>query len=1437
MEFNKYQTPLTDELLDSLPQEVRDQLLDIINNVEFVKRLVSPNRQYAKDRPRDDKGRIIVDLANPHIVENIDYFRPTAIHYQKYGCFTNLRPNANPNSEYGKWIREEKRRCWEGYVRESDGEWVTGYMYWFLNYSPIMLSKIIKGTKRANRVEDFPEFWEGIYWRFHYMEQAANGGLYNNFEGGQHCAELASRGKGKAHPYDEVIYTPEGKKLWGDIKIGDLLYTEDGRTTKVIDIPFDDIAPIYEVEFSNGEVVRCSEGHLWEVKSHDDHDKTLTLTTLEMLPKFRRTKKVTERAPKGYENNYTILNNRGIEMENKVTSIDPYTFGLLLGDGCFRHPKMQNRAYFTSSDEDFDTYKKFIPYKYTKGSSKYDWILEIQGFGNYLKSVGMCMAKSEDKYIPDEYKYNSRDVRISVLKGLLDADGTVTNGRIELVLTSKRLIDDVKWMLSSLGISYTRERIKHTFYYDDNRNRIPCKDAYRLSIFSNVELFNLNRKLDLWRNRSISSYGQSKYRGIKITNIRYVGEQQAKCVTVDSPTHKYLIGNFITTHNSFSLASILSHDFILGVNEIAHHKVMSVVTAYQKEYLTKDGVLNKFSSMANFCAEHTQFPRKRLKSSMQEMTWVMGYKDVDLDVEKGTLNNILGVSSKDDESKLRGKRAAHILIEEFGCHIKGTKVLMYDGSIKNVEDIIVGDVLMGDDNTPRVVQELYSGIDQLYKITLSNGDYQIVNSHHPVYFKKYNWNNKTYTEHTLTAPELLEIKNLDKGYYIPKAIIHFPYTPVAINPYFLGLWLGDGDSTRLDIANEDSEVLDWLSDNYEGTIRDLNQSESCKIFHISKSTHTYNRLFTEYNLCNNKHIPQDYKVNAPEVQLQVVAGLIDTDGTYNPKKNFFEITQRYDRKHILDDIKFMCECNGFKCSMTSRISTGKKKGILHYRLRISGDLSIIPTKIERKKGVKVTSYKSKKCWNDYTFKVEPYKVDEFYGFTVDKNHLFVLGDLTVTHNTFPRLTDMYNVLTPSVEEGDIVFGQIYMLGTAGDNESDFAGAQEIMYNPKGYRMYALPNVFDKNNQGRPNFVFFFPGYVNRKGCYNEDGVSDVTKALIEILMNRYTKKYNSSDPNTIIKVIAEVPITPAEAIVKTGVNMFPVTDLTERLQQLDSNPREYDDVYTGELIINKSGGVEFKPSSVQPIREFPHKDNKIEGGLEMFQLPEIDRATGKPYNSRYILGCDPYDDDASNTMSLGSVFVLDLWTDKVVAEYTGRPMFADDFYEICRRLCLFYNGRMNYENNKKGLFSYFSKNNCTYLLTDQLEFLRDKQMIKEVGYGNKAKGTNATLAINSYGRNLLRAWLLRPTVVVQEVDGEPTEVTIPALFNLRSRAFIKELINFNNEGNFDRISAMGMLMLLREDKMITYQGNISKERQEKASKSYLGNDPFFSRNYRSKRGQ
>ena len=102
----------------------------------------------------------------------MEYFRPSAIYYKKHGVYTHLRPNPNPNSEYGKWIREEIRRCYEGYIRESDGEWVTGNMYFFMNYCPIPMTKITGKSKKGERVIDFPEFWEGIYYRFHYIEQA-----------------------------------------------------------------------------------------------------------------------------------------------------------------------------------------------------------------------------------------------------------------------------------------------------------------------------------------------------------------------------------------------------------------------------------------------------------------------------------------------------------------------------------------------------------------------------------------------------------------------------------------------------------------------------------------------------------------------------------------------------------------------------------------------------------------------------------------------------------------------------------------------------------------------------------------------------------------------------------------------------------------------------------------------------------------------------------------------------------------------------------------------------------------------------------------------------------------------------------------------------------------------------------------------------------------
>ena len=737
MEVNNTQTEITQELLSQYNQEVVEQFLDFINNIPYIKSFINPKRKKAKDLPRDMEGKILIDITNPHILEDMDYFRPTALHYQKTGKITNLRPNANPNSEYGKWVREEIRRCWEGYIRPSDGEWITGDCYFFWNYCPILVAKLKEG-KKAVRVWDFPDVWDGHYWKFHYINMARNNG--------HHGAELARRGAGK----------------------------------------------------------------------------------------------------------------------------------------------------------------------------------------------------------------------------------------------------------------------------------------------------------------------------------------------------------------SYTLAAMIAKRFLLGENSEVRKEVKCLVTAYQKEYLTKDGILNKFQSYIDFCAQNTEFPRKKLKSSLQDMAWTAGYLDLDTNTRKGTLNEVLGVSSKDDESKLRGKRGVLIGLEEWG--------------------------------------------------------------------------------------------------------------------------------------------------------------------------------------------------------------------------------------------------------------------------------------------------------------------------------------------SFPNLLGLYNTLRPSMEDGDAVYGLIYAQGTSGDSTSDFSAAQQIMYNPIGYNMQPIKNVYDKEGQGRPQFVFFFPGYLNRNGCQDENGNSDVVKALLQILQNRYIVKYNSTDINTITKTIAEIPITPQEAILRSQGNIFPVTQLTERENQIDSNPRFFDDVYTGDLVLNKSGEVEFRISNEQPIREFPLKDNKCKGAIEIFNMPEKD-SNGKVYSNRYIAGIDPVDQDNSETLSLTSCFILDLFTDKIVAEYTGRQDFADDNYEIIRLLLMFYNAKGCYENNLKGLFAYFSRINCTHLLCDTPEYLRDKQLIKVTGYGNTAKGVHASAPINNYANTLIREWLLKPVSTVIEEGGEQKEVSVSNLYFIRNKALLKELILFNPDINVDRIRALGMCMLYREEKMIMYQGEMSKT-TDSVSSDYLGNDDYFNNNYR-----
>lgn len=437
---------------------------------------------------------------------------------------------------------------------------------------------------------------------------------------------------------------------------------------------------------------------------------------------------------------------------------------------------------------------------------------------------------------------------------------------------------------------------------------------------------------------------------------------------------------------------------------------------------------------------------------------------------------------------------------------------------------------------------------------------------------------------------------------------------------------------------------------------------------------------------------------------------------------------------------------------------------------------------------------------------------------------------------FKNLLSMYNMIRPSVEQGNDVFGEIFCYGTAGDDQSDFTSFAEMFYSPIGYNMEALDNVYDKEGQGRKQCCFFYGAYMNyADDCIDEDGNSDITKSLLLILYDRYKTKYGSTDVNTITKRISQYPIVPQEAMIRNHGNVFPVTELNERLNQIDNNPDEYDDTYVGELVQdNKTGEVKFNPTTDIPIRDFPTKDNKVTGAIEIFEMPKKG-SDGKVPFGRYICSCDPYDSDVSNTMSLGSIFVMDLWTDMVVAEYTGRPPFAEDFYEICRKLCLFYNCRCMYEQNIMGMFSYFSSHNSTHLLAETPEYLVQRNMIGGIGYGNKAVGIRATTPIINGAFKMIQTWLRKPIVTVEtDAEGNNTEVTIPNLYRIKNRALLKELVLWNPQGNFDRVMSLVQLMLYREEKLVLGHGDL---RRTETVSDGLENDEYWEKNYPGENGE
>ncbi len=395
------------------------------------------------------------------------------------------------------------------------------------------------------------------------------------------------------------------------------------------------------------------------------------------------------------------------------------------------------------------------------------------------------------------------------------------------------------------------------------------------------------------------------------------------------------------------------------------------------------------------------------------------------------------------------------------CLAKDTPILMYDGTIKPVQNVQVGDLLMGDDSSERRVLSLARGVDEMYDIIPVKGDKYTVNKEHILVLKNTRkvpyirerknttssvydvhwWENmgkrsivcQTKEEAQLKCEELkhvhqdtitIPVKDYIhqnktfhhhfKGYRVP---IEFDEKPVPIDPYMLGYWLGDGASRFSLISSQDSTVLKYFATNLAQYKCYLQLAAQDTYDYRITGTETNKNYFTqtlrELDVLKNKHIPMLYKCNARDIRLQLLAGLLDADGSLVGDGVCYDLIQKSEQ--LIDDIIYLCRSLGFACYKSKQRKgcwyKGEYKEGTYYRIVISGDTCCIPTKIFRKQSKKRMQIKDHLMTG---IKVNHVGRGNYYGFTLDGNRRFVLGDFTVTHNTISCINVLSRLKTKTL---------------------------------------------------------------------------------------------------------------------------------------------------------------------------------------------------------------------------------------------------------------------------------------------------------------------------------------------------------------------------------------------------------------------------------------
>ena len=421
---------------------------------------------------------------------------------------------------------------------------------------------------------------------------------------------------------------------------------------------------------------------------------------------------------------------------------------------------------------------------------------------------------------------------------------------------------------------------------------------------------------------------------------------------------------------------------------------------------------------------------------------------------------------------------------------------------------------------------------------------------------------------------------------------------------------------------------------------------------------------------------------------------------------------------------------------------------------------------------------------------------------------------------FPGLLTAWRIEQPSVETDDgKAFGLMVAYGTGGTEGGSFDGLKELFYKPDAYNVLGFPNIWD-DNASETKCGFFVPSWSNMESLDDEghqrfmdkNGNSKKELAIQELINQRNKIKDGGASQTSIDRFISERPLKPQEAVLELGKNIFPRKLLMDQLTRIRTNKKLQSMKHIVDLSWGENGQVIATEKKSGDITTYHlKKDDKPSGSVVIWEYPVKDPPFGL-----YIGGCDPYDHDESFTNSLGSTFIFkriqagEAWQDVIVAEYSGRPDRAEDYYENVRKLLLFYNARLLFENERKGIYPYFTNKHCDYLLADQPD-----KVITEIFKDSKVsrrKGCHMTKQIRAYGEGLILEWLME--------EYEPGHLNI-------ERVYSEPLIENDGIKNVDRLIALCMVMLYREE-LFQIKVSAAKDKNKQVELFEL---PLWSQNY------